>query len=783
MSCADTSVLGLGRILSTRRRVVTAVVMLCASVAVAKPTIAQEATLLIKAVDITGVSGASRTYAADVAGVRAGQPFDAAVLDAAVDRLLRTGRFLSARWARLDVEDGVRITLALRERTVVSAIRFSGAAHFSETKLLGQVPQQVNQPLDWFAVRDGQEAVLAMYRDAGYSDVKISYNREEVDRTGELVYTIDEGRRTRVREINFSGNATFPTSELKRQIETKTAWWPFRTGALDADRLEADTVRVQGYHRDQGFLDARVTARAAVISDGDLRVTFEIEEGERYRVEEIRFDGNTVFDTAELLAAIATKTGEFVKPPRVEQDVRILSNKYGELGYIYATARASRLFSDTPGLVRVTFTIDEGEQFRVGRVVVRGNARTKDKVVRRVLNLYPPDDLFNLPEAREAERRLVESRVFSSARVIPVGDEPGVRDAVIDVQESEKMGDLLFAVGVTSNSGLAGAITLDLQNFDIQDWPRSLGEFLRFRSFFGAGQRMRVELQPGREFSRFRVDFTEPFLFDRPLRFDASVYLFQRGRDGYNESRMGGSVSLGKRFERGLLRGWSGELALQVENVVVDDLDLFAARRIRRDEGHHFLASVKGSLVRDRTDSRFLPSTGDRLRLSYEQFGLLGGEDVFGSATVGYSWYKTLATDLLDRKTVLQLRAEGGAIVGDAPVFERFYAGGIGSMRGFKFRGIGEREGLDDNNVGGDYLVLLGAEYGFPLYGDNVRGHFFLDTGTAGQGTYRAALGFGMRMTINVLGPLPLEFNIAIPVSSDGGDDEQVFSFVIGGLF
>ncbi len=768
---------------SARDRVATAAVLLCASLGAAVSAGAQDGPLLIQAVEITGVSGASRTYAMDVAGLRPGQPFDAAALDAAVDRLLRTGRFLSARWDRQDLETGVKVVLALRERTVVTAIRFTGASHFSETKLLGQVPQKVNQPVDWFAVRDGQEAVLALYRDAGYSDVKVSYSREEVERTGELVYTVDEGRRIRVREINFTGNTTFPGGELKRQIETKTAWWPFRTGSLDADRLEADTVRVQSYHRDRGFLDARVTARAAVIEDGDLRVTFEIEEGERYRIEEIRFDGNTVFDSAELLTSIGSRVGEFVKPPQVDQDVRALTNKYGELGYIYATVRAARVFSETPGLVRVTFTIDEGEQFRVGRVVVRGNARTKDKVVRRQLNLYPPDDLFNLPEAREAERRLVESRVFSAARVIPVGNEPGVRDAVIDVTESEKMGDLLFALGVTSNSGLAGAITLDLQNFDIQDRPRSLAEFLRFRSFFGAGQRMRIELAPGTDLSRFRVDFTEPFLFDRALRFDASVYLFERGRDGYDEGRVGGNVSLGKRFERGPLRGWSGEVALQIENVTVDNLDLLAARTIRKDKGHHLLTSVKGSLVRDRTDSRFLPSTGDRLRLSYEQFGLLGGEDVFGSATAGYSWYKTLATDLLDRKTVLQLRGEVGTILGDAPVFERFYAGGIGSMRGFEFRGIGEREGLEDNNIGGDYLVLLGAEYAFPLYGENVRGHFFLDTGTAGQGTYRAAVGFGVRMVINILGPLPLEFNIAIPISTDSDDDEQVFSFVIGGLF
>jgi len=116
-------------------------------------------------------------------------------------------------------------------------------------------------------------------------------------------------------------------------------------------------------------------------------------------------------------------------------------------------------------------------------------------------------------------------------------------------------------------------------------------------------------------------------------------------------------------------------------------------------------------------------------------------------------------------------------------VIETFYAGGTGSLRGFEFRGVGEHDGIDENNIGGDFLVLLGAEYTFPLIGDNVRGHVFLDTGTVGSGSYRAAVGAGIRLTINVLGPVPLEFNLAMPVSSDDDDDEQVFSFLIGTLF
>ncbi len=367
-----------------------------------------------------------------------------------------------------------------------------------------------------------------------------------------------------------------------------------------------------------------------------------------------------------------------------------------------------------------------------------------------------------------------------SAKVIPTGDEPGVRDVLIDVKEAEKAGDFLFGFGVTSNSGLVGSIVLDLRNFDLNDWPRSFSELMKFRSFFGAGQRLRIELLPGSTVSRFRIDFTEPYFRDKPLRFDASAYFFERGRDDYDEQRTGTTVSLGKRFLTGRFQGWSGELSFRMEDVTVDDIDVFASSEVRDDQGSNFLAAVKVTAVRDRTDNRFVPTSGDRTKIAYEQ---VAGPHIFGKLTGGYTWYRTLSTDVLERKKVLKLRGEGGVILGDAPVFERFFAGGTGSILGFDFRGVGERDGIIQTNIGGDFLLLLSAEYSYPLVGEKVRGHVFLNTGTAGTGAYRAAIGTGVRLTLDLLGPVPLEFNLAMPVSSDSEDDEQVFSFLVGSLF
>jgi outer membrane protein insertion porin family len=162
----------------------------------------------------------------------------------------------------------------------------------------------------------------------------------------------------------------------------------------------------------------------------------------------------------------------------------------------------------------------------------------------------------------------------------------------------------------------------------------------------------------------------------------------------------------------------------------------------------------------------------------------MGGDYFFAEAMGRYTQHYTVAIDELDRKSVVSGYVQLGQIFGEAPVFERFYAGGIGSFRGFDYRGISPRQGLRNNRVGGDFMVLTGGEYSFPLYADVIRGVGFLDMGTVeeefGITTWRAAIGGGIRLTLDILGTVPMEFDFAVPISSGENDDERIFSFFIG---
>lgn len=739
----------------------------------------------IARVDLNGLNRENPSIVRDMIGVNAGDSFDRTALDRATSRLLQTGRFFSARYTTEETADGVVVTFELQERPMISAVRFEGNVKFRDKTLAGLATVKSGTYLDRFAIREGIGAIVAKYRDAGYGEVSVTVDEDLLSESGILVYRIEEGLQVKIRKIAFEGSTAFSDKELRDHVESKTAFWFIRTGAFDQERVEGDARLVQNFLRDQGFLDARVGYRRDFSEDReDLTLVFTIIEGTRYKIESIDFVGRTAFSEEELRQQIKSREGEFVQRKQVAEDLGAIRSLYGEYGYIESQSSLDTPFSSTPGLVRIIFIINEGGQFRVGKVTVRGNTRTRDKVVRRALDMFPPDDLWNVNAARNAEERLQGTQLFDSVRVFPIGDEPGVRDVVMDVQETANTTNVIFSAGVSSDIGVAGSVVLDLKNFDLFKPPRNFADLKSLRSFFGGGQRLRIELQPGTELTRFRIDFTEPYFNDRPTRLDTSAYLFVRSRENYDEGRTGGTVSIGKRFERGRFQGWSGELSLRLEAVKIDNLDIFAAREIRDVEGSSFLTALKGALVRDTTDSRFLPTRGERLRLSYEQTGALGGDYTFGKATIGYTRYETVKTDDLGRKSVFRFRTELGAIVGDAPMFERFYAGGIGSLRGFDFRGVGPREGIEQDNVGSDYMVLVGGEYTFPLAADNIRGLFFVDTGVL-EGGFRGSVGTGIRILMNLplLGPLPLEFNLGIPFSSQSGDERRAFSIIFGTAF
>ncbi|MGD8453305.1 MAG: outer membrane protein assembly factor BamA [Phycisphaerae bacterium] len=742
--------------------------------------------MIVRRVEIVGLETISEGWFRRSIKTRESQPFSRRQVEEDVRALLRSRRFLNA-FADTKVEENqVVVTFTVQERPTIATVEIEGNKVFTDDKLY-EVTPAAGDALDVYDVRRGRDEIERRYKEAGYYYVEVTVNEQALLSEGRVVYQIVEGPRVRVRKILLEGNRSFPNWRLRPSIRSKTYFWLFRTGAFDEEIAGRDAVEIQRFYHDEGYLDARVGYRLDFdeVSRSDLRLVFVIEEGVRYTIQDIAIDGNTAYDTGRLRAAMQLEPGFTLRNESLREDVRRVQELYGEIGYVDAYVDAQHEFLEQPGVVRLHYQIDENKQYRIGRISIRGNQRTRDEVVRRELKLLP-GDLFNMVAAKEAEQRLKETGLFAEATITPLPPAGDLREALVEVEETETV-TFLIGVGVSTDSGVLGSLSIENRNFDLFDWPRTWGQFFRGQAFRGDGQRLRFSAEPGTEMTRFRIDFTEPYLLDRPLRLDTSAYLFQRGRDAYDEQRLGVLIALSKRFERGFFADWAVEGALRAEQVSVSDVDPLAPSDVREVRGDHFLSAFKVSVVRDTTDSRMVPTRGYRFNLSWEQVGALGGDFQFGRPSAGFAWYKTLRTDIFDRKSVFAVRADASYIVGDAPVFERFYGGGFGSIRGFHFRGISPRKGVKNTRVGGDLILLTGAEYSFPLYGKSFRGVTFLDMGTVEEGLtitdWRASVGFGLRINVDFFGPVPIVLDFGFPIAKGDDDDTQVFNFSFGASF
>ena len=710
---------------------------------------------------------------------RAGHAYDDAIVRADQQRLLATGRFQSVLARGKPTDAGMIVTFEVVERPTIAKLVLQGNKAIKTKDLTAELTFGVGSPQQQYGVEKGRVDIRNKYREKGYYFAQVKVDPMAFADRAEVIYTIVEGPRVHIHRLRIQGNQYFSGWRLGREIATSSRFWPFVPGILDAEQVERDVHKIRNLYVEDGFLDAEV-GRKLDFSDNKKKVTltFVIHEGPRYRINRIVFKGNKTFSDKQLAGRLKLSAGDIYAAETIRRDRKKLQDTYGELGYIEADVRPSKRYKEQPGQVDLVFTIAESDQYRLGRITIRGNTITQSRVIRREMRFFP-EQLYNTVAAKSAERRMMESRLFKAVSITPTGKQKGVRDALVLVEEG-RTAEFLIGVGVSSQSGLMGSVSLTQRNFDIMGWPKSWRDIVETRAWKGAGQTLRISAEPGTELMRFYVDWFEPYVFDRPYSVGARAFVFTRDRDQYDETRYGGVVSLGHGFKN----RWYAEVSSRIEGIEITDLDIDAPPEVVMVAGTHGIVGIKGSLTRNRTDSRWLPSTGDVLRFSYEQ---VVGDFEFGKAYAEYKIYRTLYVDALDRKHILSGRVAAGQIFADAPIFEKFYGGGIGSVRGFAFRGISPRSAGTDDPIGGDFMAFMGAEYTFPLITDVIRGVVFLDTGTVEEDfevtTWRAAAGVGLRWTIPLFGPIPLSFDFGFPLNQASDDDTQIFSFTIGWTF
>jgi outer membrane protein insertion porin family len=336
----------------------------------------------------------------------------------------------------------------------------------------------------------------------------------------------------------------------------------------------------------------------------------------------------------------------------------------------------------------------------------------------------------------------------------------------------------MFGAGINSNAGLVGSVVIDEQNFDWRRWPTGWESFRNGTAFRGDGQHFRIELAPGTLVSRYLVSYSQPYLFDTNVNFGISGQYYQRFFNDWTEQRAGGRVSLGYQFRPDItgVVAFRGE-AVDIKNPRILIPDLAQVLGVTQ------LYSGQFKLINDTRDNTFFPTQGRYIEVSFEQ---AFGNFAFPKGTLDMRKYFTLAErpDGSGRQ-ILALYGFVGATGKNTPIYERFFLGGIGTLRGFYFRGASPT--VDTVEVGGDFATYGTIEYTVPISADDMfRAAAFVDAGIDARTSnissqdVRVAPGLGIRISVPAMGPAPISIDFAVPVVKSSNDRSQVINFMMG---
>jgi outer membrane protein insertion porin family len=750
----------------------------------------QPATSLpISSITVTGNRNITSSEVLSKVRSRAGQMFEAAKAAEDAKRVAELSGVAYCYYSVNIVNDKVELTFAVVEKNVVGSITFEGNCAYKAKKLASKLTFKVGEYLDPVMASVGVRTLTEFYKNEGFAFAKVELDSSGLS-SGKVVYKIEEGPRVKVVSVRFEGNSALSSGELKKLLKTKTRKWLILQGYYNEDAVEQDVIKLQEAYQNQSYLDARITAKKEFnAKKNKVRVIYEIEEGPAYCIDKIRLDGAKQFPQEQIRAVIKSEECTRYNISVAQMDAKRVTKLYREKGFVDVKVEQKRIFV-AKDKVDLQFDITEGGQFRIGQIEITGNEQTQDHVFRRVLDEYEfqPGKWYNANMARgdgqgELERRVQRMTVAESVTITPTGNKPDRKDAQVHVIEGQT-GMIMLGAGVSSDSGVIGQFVFNQQNFDISNRPKSLKDFFTGDAFKGGGQNLRIALQPGTEVSEYTVSFTEPYLNDRPTQFDVTGSSWTRFQESYKEGRLMGSVGLEKRY----LNRWRRSVSFRTENVSITDIDDDAPKEIKDVSGDNFLTGPRFGVKRDCTDDMYSPGKGDIFDVGYEQ---LTGDFTFGLLSATYKWYTTLHVDLAEQRTIFSTRIRAGTTVGSAPPFEKYYAGGENSIRGFEYRGVSTR-GLETNvpnperkdPIGSDWIFLANAEVTTPIVGEKFAGLFFIDSGTIDSGPYRVSVGTGVQIQMpQWFGPVPMRFELGFPLLKSSEDDTQIFSFSVGRLF
>ncbi|MGE0267998.1 MAG: outer membrane protein assembly factor BamA [Candidatus Omnitrophota bacterium] len=732
----------------------------------------------VKSIEIVGNKTISIATILSKIKTRVGQDYLQGVVSDDLKRLYNTGYFSDIRVDRQVEEDSFKVIIYVEEKPIIEEITFSKTKHIKKKSLTKKLKSKVGKFLDNKILKDDENTIKEFYDKKGLttSEVKAETFVDEVTNKATIHFVVREGQKIRISKINIFGNDSFKDKKIRKVIKTKPRFWIIRSGFLQESVVEEDMDRITSFYEQNGYIDAKVEHEIDYLYKGKIEIDIRITEGRRYSVGEVSLAGNNIISEKEVLKAMENiKPASVFSREKLSVDVSKIRTLYFDRGYIFAKVAESTSLDTKSGTVGVKIDIEEGGLAYIERVRIEGNTRTKDKVIRRELKMFP-GDRFDGEQLRKSKERLNQLGYFEDVSFdIEDTDAKDRKDLVVQVKEA-KTGTFSFGGGFSTVDKIVGFVEVEQRNFDAMNWP----------TFTGGGQHLEVRAETGSSRSNYRLSFTEPWMFGYPVSGGFDLFRSERDREkdtgyAYDEKRTGGILRLGKRFSD----IYSGNVSYKLEQVEIENFASGVSADLMAEAGDNLVSTLGFGFTRDTRNSFVNPSKGWISSHDVDFAGSwLGGDKDFIRYQVSNSIFFPLKWN-----SVLEFRLKGGIVdaIADSekvPIFERFFAGGARSIRGYDERDVGPLDPITLDPIGGEAMAVGNIEYTIPLIQYIKLAAFFdignvwSDIGDFGTGSFKSGTGLGLRVKTPI-GPINLDYGYPLDDVPTETDREGKFYFSV----
>jgi outer membrane protein insertion porin family len=700
-----------------------------------------------------------------------------------IKAIYKTGFFEKVEAEVSDSPAGKILTFVVQENPTIQEVNITGNKKIKDKDILAAIGTKPFTVLQRNVVSEDVQKIIKLYHQKAYFNVDVKGNVEfpKDPRKATIVFAIKENEKVFIKKISFQGNTHYSSRKLRGVMETKEKFFVLsmftERGTLQKDILNTDVDRLTVFYHDKGYMDAKVGTPTVDLRDDGFHITIPIEEGSRYKVKDVKVAGDTLDDMKKITKKLEIEKSDNFSREKLRHDLDHISKTYMNEGFAYVEVTPEVKKNPEENTADVTYSIDKKEEVHIGRIYISGNTKTRDKVIRRELKLSEGDS-FNGSKLEKSVLNLKKLDYFEDVEIVPSKtDQKGVMDLHIKVKE-KLTGSVSVGGGFSSDDGLFTTGTV------VQ------------RNLFGRGETLGVKAYLGQDASRYVLGFTEPYFLDTSLGVGADVYNWLREYNDFTKDAVGFKLRTGYPIGN-YTRINSGYI---FENADISDVTGDAEHLPGLEPGRHIKSSVYTGAERDTTDHPFLPTKGTVNSATVEYTAPFMGSDMnFVKTELRSSVFVPLFW-----KFVGYARGEFGyiwAMDGEDNVeaYERFFLGGINSLRGFNWGDVGPvtkvtvrdeegRPSKEDVIVGGLKYGLATFELLFPVVESmGIRGVVFYDAGNAFSQDaafdvmdFRTDAGVGLRWN-SPLGPLRIEWGYNLDPRGD--EDQYQWQFSAGAYF